>query len=173
MYCRSLLGSERKGVYTVLVSVRSSALVRVGKLGQFEFFGLYAYTGSGQGRGSCSMNGRVSRHLGLRREKRVRWHIDYLLAHSQTHVEGATLSSTNLRSKECLVSRNIFSLTKSTPPVIGFGSSDCLCESHLARLKGEPRVAISTILKAHLRAGLKPELICNARPPEGIAVRQI
>lgn len=159
MYYKSPLELEGKGVYTILVRVSSSAFVNVGKLGRFEFSGLYAYTGSAQGRGSSSLNGRVSRHLGLRDEKRVRWHIDYLLAHSQTRVEGAAVSETIVKSKECQVSKNIFCLAKSFPPVMGFGSSDCCCDSHLSRLKGEPQVALSTILEAHKRAGLKPELV--------------
>jgi Uri superfamily endonuclease len=168
MCCKSPLGSDEKGVYTILVSVSPGASVDVGRLGRFEFSGLYAYTGSGQGRGSCSLSGRVSRHLGLRGEKRVRWHIDYLLAHSHTRVEGAALSATTVRSKECEVSRNIFCLAESFPSVMGFGSSDCACESHLARLKGGSMAALSTILEAHMRAGLKPKLICNANLPERI-----
>jgi sugar fermentation stimulation protein A len=167
----SPFGSEEKGVYTILVSVGSSAFIDVGRLGRFEFSGLYAYTGSAQGRGSSSLRGRVSRHLGLRSKKRVRWHIDYLLAHSHTQVEGVALSATIVKSKECQVSRNIFSLAESLPPVTGFGSSDCSCKSHLARLKGEPKAALSTIMRAHKWAGLKPRLICNVNLPGRMAVR--
>jgi Uri superfamily endonuclease len=107
----------------------------------------------------------------LRSGKRVRWHIDYLLAHSFTQVEGAALSVTKVRSKECQVSRNIFCLAESLPPVIGFGSSDCSCKSHLAKLKGEPMAALSTILKAHKRAGLKPELVRGGKITESAVMK--
>jgi Uri superfamily endonuclease len=165
MYCNPAL-ELGKGVYTVLFNVSSSTLVDVGRLGRFEFSGRYAYTGSAQGKGSSSLIGRVSRHLGLRGEKKVRWHIDYLLAHPLTRVEGVALSATVIKSKECQVSNNIFCLTGSLPPVRRFGSSDCCCESHLARLEGEPAPVLSTILEAHMRAGLQPELVWGANPPE-------
>jgi Uri superfamily endonuclease len=172
MYCKSALKLEGKGVYTILVNVNSGAFVDVGRLGLFEFSGLYAYTGSGQGKGSTSLNGRVSRHFGLRSEKKVRWHVDYLLANFRTQVEGAVLSATNVRSKECEVSKNILHLSGSSPPVIGFGSSDCDCKSHLARLKGETAAAFSTILDAHMKAELKPELVYKTKLSDNIAMRQ-
>jgi Uri superfamily endonuclease len=165
MHYRSAHELEGKGVYTILVNSSPIVLVNVGRLGRFEFSGLYAYTGSAQGRGNSSLNGRVSRHLRLRKEKRVRWHIDYLLAHPFVKVEGAALSTTTIKSKECQVSKNIFDLAESLPPARGFGSSDCSCESHLAKLTGGTTPALSIILKAHTRAGLEPELICSARLP--------
>jgi Uri superfamily endonuclease len=146
-----------RGVYTILIDVNSSAFCEVGKLGCFEFSGLYAYTGSALGKGSSSLNGRVLRHLGLRNTKRLRWHIDYLLEHPQVKVRAVMTSTTKAKSKECQISKNIFNLAGSLPPVRKFGATDCSCESHLARLKGSPNRAISTIVKAHMGAGLKPK----------------
>jgi Uri superfamily endonuclease len=148
-----------KGVYTILIEVDSSTFCEVGKLGVFKFFGLYAYTGSALGKGSSSLNGRVLRHLGLRNGKRLRWHIDYLLEHPQVKVRYAITSTAKSKSRECQISKTIFNLAESLPPVRKFGATDCSCESHLARLKGNPNRAVSTIVEAHIRTGLKPKTV--------------
>ena len=70
---------------------------------------------------------RVSRHLG--REKKLRWHIDYLLEEA-TVVEAALFPSHE--KEECHVGRAVVDLNGGVASVKGFGSSDCACESHLA-----------------------------------------
>jgi Uri superfamily endonuclease len=152
---------EGRGVYTILIKVDASAFIEVGKLGRIKFSGLYSYTGSALGKGSSSLNGRVLRHLGLRSRKRLRWHIDYLLEHPLVRVEGVITSTAEAKSKECQISKNISNLAGLPPPVRKFGATDCSCESHLAELKGNPDRVISTIVEAHMRAGLKPKTVLN------------
>ena len=107
----------------MLIHVDEPVTVRVGRLGAFEFApGYYVYTGSAR----RAMKARLMRHLS--RDKRLRWHIDYLLANP-----GATVVDVRLfREPECLVNR----CTAGEVPVPGFGASDCRagCGAHLKRL---------------------------------------
>mgnify|MGYP001773815639 CR=1 FL=1 len=102
--------------------------MKVGKLGTFLFpAGKYVYTGS-------ALNGlenRLARHL--RKEKRLRWHIDYLLQHAQ--VEGILVVETDERL-ECELNRWVLSSPNARVIVKGFGSSDCRCPAHLVYLGG-------------------------------------
>lgn len=154
MTSKSIRQTEEKGVYTLLVRVDSNERIKVGRLGQFRFSGFYAYTGSAVGIGSASLNRRVSRHL--RNEKKTRWHIDYLLECANAEVKSVVASRTEIKSKECEVSRNILSSTGCVTPMDKFGSSDCSCRSHLFHLEGSLREALQAILRAHKRSGLNP-----------------
>lgn len=66
---------------------------------------------------------RINRHL--RREKKIRWHIDYLL--EEGRVKRVIYAPTNERL-ECQLARKLVQVYHSFP---GFGSSDCGCLSHL------------------------------------------
>jgi len=63
-----------KGAYILLIRLDSGGRIRIGKMGPVYFpKGYYAYVGS-------AMNGlpqRIMRHL--KGEKKMHWHIDYLL----------------------------------------------------------------------------------------------
>jgi Uri superfamily endonuclease len=72
--------------------------------------------------------GRLGRHFS--QEKRLRWHIDYLLQEAEP--VGAFLVHGGA-GMECSLSRLLSSLDGSEP-VEGFGSSDCSCISHLYRI---------------------------------------
>ncbi len=100
--------------------------ITIGKLGTFQFQkGRYAYVGS-------AMNGieqRVARHK--RKEKRLHWHIDYLLEHAEIKSVETIMSST--KENECRLARRF--LKTHQIPVPGFGSSDCSCKSHLFKIK--------------------------------------
>jgi len=97
--------------------------VAVGKLGVFDFpAGLYCYTGSAR----RNFEARVRRHLSA--EKKLRWHIDYLLAAPGVRV----CEVRRFGEAECQVNRR----TAGEVPVPGFGASDCHagCGSHLKRV---------------------------------------
>lgn len=65
----------------LVIKVEKDMQVSVGALGKLAFKkGLYAYVGSAQN----NLEKRVSRHL--RKEKRMCWHIDYLLDNDRTRV---------------------------------------------------------------------------------------
>jgi len=97
-------------------------IVRVGSLGRIRFKrGYYTYVGSAR-RG---MRPRVARHLA--KEKRKRWHIDWLT--TQPGVVPIAVASTTLTGLECKIVTVLSS--RANRRVDGFGCSDCECESHL------------------------------------------
>ena len=94
--------------------------LRIGRFGCFDFAaGLYCYTGSARGR----LQQRVSRHFSS--DKRLRWHIDYLLAAPGVRIVDVRYS----RQSECSLNQ----ARAGRLPVPGFGASDCRrgCGSHL------------------------------------------
>ncbi len=113
-----------RGVYVLVIQLDRPAEVEVGKLGMLRFApGTYAYVGSAM-RG---IEARVRRHL--RKEKRLRWHIDYLLASPAARVAEVYVRETPERL-ECEVADALAAECQVVP---GFGSSDCRCKGHLFR----------------------------------------
>ena len=107
----------------LLLRLKRRARVRIGRLGAFDFpAGPYVYTGSAR----HNLEARIARHL--RPEKRLHWHIDYLLCCAGVEV----LRVRRFRRAECAVN----SRTRGTIPVPGFGASDCRagCGAHLKYL---------------------------------------
>lgn len=86
--------------------------------------GYYAYTGSARGPGGCK---RVDRHIEVMQGQRStrRWHIDYLLSHSEFVEAFITRTSCDL---ECIIAGKV---GEHLAPIKGFGCSDCNCSSHL------------------------------------------
>ncbi|DAC72362.1 MAG TPA: GIY-YIG nuclease family protein [Thermoplasmata archaeon] len=109
-----------KGVYLLLMRLPKSTALTVGKLGSIHFEkGDYAYVGS-------ALNGldqRIQRHL--RTNKKVHWHIDYLLPY--TEIVSVFYKENNQR-EECSIAQTLENNFASIP---GFGCSDCTCASHL------------------------------------------
>ncbi|OYT61200.1 MAG: hypothetical protein B6U69_04025 [Thermofilum sp. ex4484_15] len=65
-----------KGVYVLLMEVKSETVKRVGSLGSIRLVkGIYVYIGSARGPGG--IRGRVSRYL--KGPRKLRWHIDYII----------------------------------------------------------------------------------------------
>lgn len=94
--------------------------LRVGRFGSLLLqSGYYVYTGSAR----KNLVSRVARHLSS--EKKMHWHIDYLLAHPEVAIVDARF----YKSPECEVNGK----TAGEFPLPGFGASDCLagCTSHL------------------------------------------
>ena len=109
--------------YQLHIQVAQPLRLAVGRLGVFDFpAGHYVYTGSAK----RNLEARIARHL--RREKTLRWHVDYLLSAPGVSVTEVVRADT----AEC-------ALNQATPgaiPVPGFGASDCKhgCGSHLKYL---------------------------------------
>jgi Uri superfamily endonuclease len=100
-------------------------LITVGKLGRIRFrSGTYLYCGSAM----AGYRGRVGRHFS--KEKKLRWHIDYLIQVAEP--VGAYLVHGG-EGVECMLGGLISSLDGSEP-IEGFGASDCSCRSHLFRI---------------------------------------
>ena len=86
--------------------------------------GTYVYCGSAYGPGG--LRARVARHL--RREKPMRWHVDYLTRSGSVRAVLALPGGS-----ECALLSSILTHPGATVPIRGFGSSDCRrCPAHLA-----------------------------------------
>jgi sugar fermentation stimulation protein A len=108
------------------VALDHDITITVGKLGQILFrAGTYAYCGSAM----AGYRTRLGRHFSL--DKKLRWHIDYLLQEAEP--VGAFLLPGG-EGVECSLGRLLSSLSGSEP-IDGFGSSDCSCRSHLFRIE--------------------------------------
>ncbi|UCF12027.1 MAG: GIY-YIG nuclease family protein [Thermoplasmatales archaeon] len=109
-----------RGSYLLLMELKNTETIPVGKLGKIDFKkSLYIYVGS-------ALNGldqRIQRHL--RKQKKMHWHIDYLINHAK--IVNVFYKKNNIR-KECFIAKTLKRELSSIP---GFGCSDCLCKSHL------------------------------------------
>lgn len=104
--------------------------VAVGKLGEFDLkAGYYLYAGSALG----GLAARLARHC--RSEKRLHWHIDYLT--TRLEVQEAWIVKRQERL-ECACAEVLRSLSGAELPILGFGSSDCRCVTHLVYFPSLP-----------------------------------
>jgi len=111
------------GAYQLILRLERPAVIAVGALGSHEFLaGFYVYTG----RASKGLSKRIARHR--RPEKKLRWHIDYLL--QQARINGVQLYH-GKAAEECAINNETAQALHGVFPVKGFGSSDCRCASHL------------------------------------------
>ena len=118
------------GTYTLIISVLEPLCLKIGRLGAYEFPpGYYIYAGSAL-RG---MDSRLKRHL--RSDKRLHWHIDYLLLRAKIIQIWYTSGNAKL---ECVWNSIVAGLPGAIPLVPGFGSSDCRCRTHLTRFVNAP-----------------------------------
>ena len=111
------------GTYALVMILESALRLQIGRLGTYDLpRGHYIYVGSALG----GLAGRLRRHL--RTEKRLRWHIDYLL-------QSATLVGIwyafGTGRLECTWNKLVGNLEGAMRLVPGFGASDCYCPSHL------------------------------------------
>lgn len=126
------ISSSSKGCYTLVIALRKGKRIRIGKLGKAYFpGGIYLYTGS-------AMNGlrtRLSHHV-KKRNKRSRWHIDYLLKSPETHIRQLFVYPGRTR-QECRISQRILQFPGASVILKDFGASDCVsgCPSHLAHVR--------------------------------------
>lgn len=112
--------------YQLEIAVAAPIRIAIGRLGTCVFpNGRYIYTGSAR----QNLEARIARHL--RSEKKLRWHIDWLLAAPGVSVVAVKRSS----KEECALNQKV----RGTAIMPGFGSSDCRhgCGSHLKYL-GSP-----------------------------------
>jgi sugar fermentation stimulation protein A len=116
-----------RGAYCLLAFLERDAEITIGRLGTHAFQkGIYAYVGSAQG----GIDARVGRHM--KRRKKLRWHIDYLLKKAEVLCVLATPASS--KDIECRMAASLMRCEGAVIPVPRFGSSDCKCPSHLIYL---------------------------------------
>lgn len=82
-----------------------------------------------------NLDKRVARHR--QKDKKLRWHIDYLLAHPDTEISEIIHHLSEIK-EECQYNQRLIS-HGAEAPVAGFGSSDCrICPAHLLKIKTLP-----------------------------------
>jgi Uri superfamily endonuclease len=113
------------GVYVLIIESHADMELEIGKLGRIPFKkGFYAYVGSAL-RGLEQRIGRHRRHVGD--NKKLHWHIDYLLASPAVELIEVICAETEER-KECEIA---VTLNQWFESIQKFGCSDCSCTSHL------------------------------------------
>jgi len=106
----------------LLVRVRRAARIASARRMWQLRAGWYIYVGSAQ-RG---LHARIARHL--RPEKRLHWHIDYLLQHGM--IAAIRILPGAPRAMEAKIAHALSAMPAGTP-VPGFGASDSPASSHL------------------------------------------
>ena len=109
--------------YQLTILVKQDSTIQIGKFGTFEFpAGYYVYTGSAK----RNLEARIKRHLS--KEKRLKWHIDYLLHAPEVEITQVT----RWTAAECQVNQQGQGIVL----IPHFGATDCLagCGSHLKYL---------------------------------------
>ena len=115
-----------QGIYVIVIKVNKDTNINIGALGNLSFTkGMYAYVGSAQ----KNLQKRIKRHL--RKQKRIFWHIDYLLDHPASKPVKIFFKQAS-KTEECRIAQEISARNE---VVAGFGCSDCNCKSHLFRIK--------------------------------------
>jgi len=114
-----------KGVYVLIIENHADTELEIGRIGLIPFKkGFYAYVGSAL----AGLEQRIGRHRrDLGNNKKLHWHIDYLLANSAAELKEVVCAETEAR-KECEIAMNLNQQLESIPK---FGCSDCSCTSHL------------------------------------------
>lgn len=113
--------------YQLFIRVHKGCDIRIGKLGAFHFpAGFYIYSGSAK----RNIEARIKRHLS--RDKKLRWHIDYLLNHPEAEVYDSKMFARD----ECTLNQKV----RGEIIARGFGASDCRnqCGSHLIYTGKQP-----------------------------------
>ena len=114
---------KNSGIYLLEIILNNKKKINIGALGEYNFSaGYYYYIGSAQ----KNLQSRINRHL--KDNKKLHWHIDYLLNYAQIINYYTILADKNYECKlfQCLNKKEIFQV-----PVKGLGASDCSCRSHL------------------------------------------
>jgi len=130
-----------KGIYC-LVFENPACTALIGALGPVAFReGWHSYIGSALGSGGLA---RLDRHITLSRDrdKRPKWHVDYLLTDRRFSLR-YTVSAPTEERLECPLARAL-----GEPGVPSFGCSDCRCPSHLLYREQDPRRGIAAAFRS-------------------------
>ena len=117
-------------------SMKKSEKLDIGHLHNMHKYrkGYYVYIGSAMN----SLVPRLNRHLSD--EKKMHWHIDYLLKSPDCHIRDILFNISEERI-ECDLAESI---SKDGEEIPGFGCSDCSCSSHLIYFKRKRDALAST-----------------------------
>ncbi len=110
-----------KGVYIAAFYLPIEQRITIGRRGRYRFrSGMYFYVGTAQ----KNLSARIERHA--RKQKPLRWHIDYLSVKASMI---GVISVPGARERECQLATELKGLYELVIP--GFGASDCRCGGHL------------------------------------------
>ncbi|ASJ09558.1 endonuclease [Thermococcus siculi] len=124
-----------KGSYFLVILLRKNTVVRT-KGREFPLkAGHYVYVGSAMN----SLEKRVARHFS--RDKKLHWHIDFLLK------EAELLRAYLIPSEERLEERLSVEVARYGEPVEGFGAGDVRISTNLYRFEEEPDSVLVGILE--------------------------
>jgi sugar fermentation stimulation protein A len=116
------------GAYLLIMEIQQNLSLVPGSLALTNIRkGFYVYTGSAM----RNLESRINRHK--RKRKKVRWHIDYL---SPLASKVTAIAFRSAHRLECDLAQQLKAL--SDERVLGFGCSDCSCDSHLFYFKQSP-----------------------------------
>jgi len=133
------------GGYVLVMELEKGQEISVGSLGRSYFpTGFYAYCGSAL----AGFKARLNRHL--IKNKKPKWHIDYLL--NEAEIREIILCQT-VKRLECLLSQALGGELTYIPH---FGCSDCHCKSHLF-FSTDKDSLVETIIASITRLGLSPQ----------------
>lgn len=121
-----------KGIYILVIELRRNSKIKIGALGKMDFKkGIYVYIGSAQN----NLEKRISRHLS--KNKKIKWHIDYLLNNKFVKIKKIFYKKAG-KIEECKTAKRLLKKEKS---ISKFGSSDCKCGSHLFKIKNVKNIS--------------------------------
>jgi len=106
--------------YQLIILLQKNLNLKIGSLGECHFpAGNYVYTGSAK----KNLEQRIKRHF--KKEKKIRWHIDYLTSHPGVKI----IEVKRFSEPECQINQK----TPGEILIPGFGASDCKahCDAHL------------------------------------------
>lgn len=122
--------SNSFSTYSLYIQISRKISINIGKLGKVDFpKGIYLYCGSAR----KNFDARIKRHLA--RNKKIRWHIDYLLESKYSKIIKIEKFELEKHTECSLVKYYVLSNT-AEKFADGFGASDCKngCRSHLLKL---------------------------------------
>ena len=126
IFCELSMLRKMKGIYILLIEIDAKIKEKIGSLGKIEFDkGIYAYIGSAQN----NLEKRIQRHK--EKNKKLRWHIDYLLSNKHAKILKVFYKKAE-KAEECRIAKK---LCKTEKPILNFGCSDCKCKSHLFKIE--------------------------------------
>jgi Uri superfamily endonuclease len=122
------------GTYVLILLAAADQLIEIGKLGRFAVPpGFYVYAGSACGPGG--LKARIAHHERI--SQRPHWHMDYLRPALHLKEVWYTYEAKRLEHQWADA---LGCLKGATKPIVGFGSSDCSCKSHLFSFTAKPSV---------------------------------
>jgi len=119
-----------KGIYALIIKIKEQIALTIGKNRRYNFFpGYCVYIGSALGKYSTNIENRLKRHFSP--NKKIFWHIDYLLNSPKVEAIKAFYAKTD-KTKECELALRMNNYGNSDLSR-AFGNSDCKagCKTHL------------------------------------------